>query len=733
MVFQGVLVYQIIIVIASTLFLFVVSRGKVTTATRLMIVVAFLCLLMNVASLLGLTAKTLDAAVMALKFKYMGAAFLGTFFFIFCAKYCNHPLPPTVQAILQLWNIVVVICVWTSERHNLFFKNLSFENAGILPHVSYENGWLVWINSFLMLAQLVGCVVISILGWKEGRAKKERDSCRIMLICSIFPILAMPARHLPFLQGFEPLSSVVTVSMIAFFLLAYLQDVFDISDVAHENIIANMKEPVIIIDMNYGFVEANDSAEKMFPRLSTNVVGSILSEPALLAYVRTGRMDKLFWEERVYDVHVDRIYDYNQPLGFSILLTDVTANYHQMKKMHRLMTEAKKAEQAKTDFLASMSHEIRTPINSIIGMNEMILREAENQSVKKYAEDVKNAAGMLLSLVNDILDTSKIAAGKLTILPVEYALGDMLLEMYHMTMVRAKQKNLELKLLVDPALPSRYQGDDVRIRQVLINLLTNGVKYTEKGSVTLTVSGTYQKQEAVLLFSVKDTGYGIRKEHLERIFSRFDRVEEEKNRRIEGTGLGLSVSESLLELMGSHLQVHSQVGEGSEFFFELRQPVVDDTPIGSLDEQAGKRQTWKDSVNFTAPEARILLVDDNEMNRRVFVNLLKKTRIQIQEATCGKECLEMVKARHYDMIFLDHMMPEMDGIETLSRMKGMEDNLCNNVPIIMLTANAFAGAREEYLKEGFWDFLAKPIFPEQLEEMVLKYLPEDAIRYVDTI
>lgn len=733
MVHQGVLVYQILIVIASTMFLFVVSRGKLTTATRLMIVVAFLCLLMNAASLLGFTAKTLDAAVMALKFKYMGAAFLGTFFFIFCAKYCNHPLSPTVQAILQFWNVIVLICVWTSDRHVLFFKNLSFDKMGTISYVSYDNGIISWINSFLMVAQLIGCAVISVLGWKEGGSKKERESCRIMLICSLFPMLAVPIQHLHLFGGFEPLSGVVTVSMIVFFLLAYLQDVFDISDVAHENIIANMKEPVIIIDMNYGFVEANDSAETMFPRLKTNIVGNILSEPSLLAYVRTGRMDKLFWDERVYDVHVDRIYDYNQPLGFSILLTDVTANYHQMKKMHNLMTEAKKAEQAKTDFLASMSHEIRTPINSIIGMNEMILRESENLSVKKYAEDVKNAASMLLSLVNDILDTSKIEAGKLTILPVEYSLGDMLLEMYHMTMVRAKQKNLELKLLVDPALPSRYRGDDVRIRQVLINLLTNGVKYTEKGTVTLMVSGEYQNQEAVLRFSVKDTGYGIRKEHLERIFSRFDRVEDEKNRRIEGTGLGLSVSESLLELMGSHLQVHSQVGEGSEFFFELRQPVVDDVPIGSLNEQTSDGKTWDEGVNFTAPEAKILLVDDNEMNRRVFVNLLKKTRIQIQEAISGKECLEMVKTQHYDMIFLDHMMPEMDGIETLSRMKGMPEFSSDNVPMIMLTANAFAGAREEYLKEGFWDFLAKPIFPKQLEDMVLKYLPEDAIRYADTI
>lgn len=724
MLYQGILIYQVILIIASTLFLVMVSRGKLTATSRLMLMVAFLCVFMNSASLMELTSKTMEAVMVALKLKYVGAAFVGTFFFIFCAKYCNRPLRAWIQTALLVWNVFVVICVWTMENNTLFFRDLHFLSHRTIPFFDYEYGILGALNMIIRLAQLVGCVCLAVYGWRSGGNKKERDSCKIMFFCALCPLVVAPVQFLHILGGFEPLSGVTTIAIIVFFGYAHYQDMFDISDVAHENIIANMDEPVIIVDANYGFVEANAKAEMIFPSLQTCERGSLLSEPTLLAYVRTGMMDKLFWKGNVFDVHVDRIYDYNQPLGFSILLTDMTEDYQQMKRIHDLMTETKKADQAKSDFLASMSHEIRTPINSIIGMNEMILRETEEPDIKKYAWDVKNAATMLLSLVNDILDSSKIASGKLSIVPVNYSLKTMVLDLYNMIDVSAREKHLEFRVEMDEHLPVAYRGDDIRIRQVLINLLTNGVKYTDEGYVCLRVTGEVNGDEANLCFSVKDSGSGIPKEHMKTIFSRFDRIEDEKNHRIEGSGLGLSLSEHLLELMNSRIQVKSKVGEGSEFFFELRQPVVDKTPVGPLKEPGDKQEKKVYAAGFLAPDAHILVVDDNDMNRRVFVNLLKKTQIQVTEASGGRQCLDLVAGNHYDIIFLDHMMPEMDGIETLHRMAGMEQSLCKDTPVIMLTANAISGAREKYLAEGFKDFLAKPIFPEQLEEMIQRYLPE---------
>lgn len=281
---------------------------------------------------------------------------------------------------------------------------------------------------------------------------------------------------------------------------------------------------------------------------------------------------------------------------------------------------------------------------------------------------------------------------------------------------------------VDAALPAKLYGDDLRIRQVLSNLLTNAVKYTRKGTVTFEVAGERDGADVILHFSVRDTGIGIKQEDIPKLFSAFERLDEEKNRDIEGTGLGMNISLQLLKLMDTDLHVQSVYGEGTRFFFDLRQRVVNEEPIGSFQERAKKaarEHTYR--ASFTAPEGEILLVDDNRVNRRVFCGLLKQTKVQITDVGSGRECLDHVRQKHYDMIFLDHMMPEMDGMETMRLMKEMEDNLCKDTPIVMLTANAIMGAKEQYLAAGFDDFLAKPIDQTKLERLMMHWMPQDKI------
>lgn len=732
MIYHGIVIFQTVVVIACAFFLIYVVKGKNSNAMKLMMMAAFLCLLMNVAYLIEITCNSRDAAISAMYLKYLGASYVGTFVWIFASIYCRHPISKTLQKIVMFWNLVVVLLVWTSNYHTLYFKSIGFNLSGNIPYLDYIYGPFYYINIFVIVIQLIWTLVLSASGWRNGHSQKFRTSCMILFFCNMFPVVAVPLHVHKVIEEYETILPLTAIGLIVFYMSAVIQDIFDISDIAHENVFRNMDEPIIILDTNYGFVEANAHAEAIFPSLRDCEPGVLLPEHSLLAYVRTGTMDKLYLNNRVYDVHVDRIYDYNLPIGYSILLTDFTEEHNQMKRIHALMTEAKEADQAKSDFLASMSHEIRTPINSIIGMNEMIMREAKTSDVKKYAHDVKNAATMLLSLVNDILDSSKIASGKLNIVPVTYSLSEMLTELYNMTIVRAKQKNLEMVFCIDSELPSGYRGDDIRIRQVLINLLTNAIKYSDQGKITLTVSGKVADGKARLHFSVKDTGRGIRKEHMDLIFSRFDRIEDERNHQIEGTGLGLNVSVQLLELMGSKMQIESQVGVGSEFFFDLEQAVIDDSPIGAFDKRLLNRVEEEEyDASFVAPKAHILVVDDNEMNLRVFCNLLKDTKMQITKANSGIECVDLVRNHHYDIIFLDHMMPEMDGVETLKRMEGILDNPCKDTPVIMLTANAVAGAREQYLSMGFQDFLSKPIFSDQLEDMVRKYLPTDLVEKGD--
>lgn len=387
---------------------------------------------------------------------------------------------------------------------------------------------------------------------------------------------------------------------------------------------------------------------------------------------------------------------------------------------------AEHASSAKSEFLARMSHEIRTPINAILGMNEMIVRESKEQDTRKYALDIKNSANTLLGLINEILDSSKIESGKMDIVPVNYQISSLLNDLYNMISIKAMDKGLELIFDVSPDIPSEYLGDDIRIRQVLMNLLSNAVKYTEKGTVKLSVSCTRNDENAILHYMVKDTGIGIQEGDLDRLFEQFERIEEKRNRNIEGTGLGLNIAIQLLYLMDSDLKVDSVYEEGSEFSFDLVQKIVNPNPLGDFKESINNAELHNEyEMNYVAPDAKILVVDDNEMNRKVFCNLLKRTQISIYEAGSGHECLTILKQQEFDIIFLDYMMPHMDGVETLHEMK--KQNLCINTPVIMLTANAIVGAKEEYLREGFDDYLTKPVMPEKLDKLILSYLPEELV------
>lgn len=406
----------------------------------------------------------------------------------------------------------------------------------------------------------------------------------------------------------------------------------------------------------------------------------------------------------------------------------------ELKKANELAEEAKQealaANEAKGKFLAHMSHEIRTPINAVIGMDTMILRESKDMQIKEYALDIQNAGQSLLALINDILDFSKIESGKMEIISVEYDFSSMIHDISNMISAKISSKKLQFHICADENLPSKLLGDDVRIRQVLVNLLNNAVKYTSEGSVTLKVDGKIQEDKVILNFSVEDTGIGIKEEDISKLFKEFERIEEKRNRNIEGTGLGINITTQLLILMGSRLQVESVYGKGSKFYFTLEQQIMDVTPIGNLEERIrhqGTEYSYKEV--FTAPNAQILVVDDNVINLKVFMNLLKTTKVNVDVAGGGLSCLEMVCKKHYDLIFLDHMMPDLDGISTLHQMKILPENQCKDTPVVALTANAITGAKEMYMAEGFDAFLSKPINPEKLEQMILLLLPRELLEF----
>jgi DegV family protein with EDD domain len=421
----------------------------------------------------------------------------------------------------------------------------------------------------------------------------------------------------------------------------------------------------------------------------------------------------------------------------SVLLMFLSRIYEEENALsQRQKKEIEELNRAENNFFSSMSHEIRTPINTIIGLNEIILREDISDEVAENARNIQGASKMLLSLINDILDISKIKSGKMEIVNVSYETGALFSEIVNMIWIKAKEKGLEFKLHVDSSIPSMLCGDEVRIKQILINLLNNAIKYTSEGSVTLSVRCERQGVNRVRVwYSVEDTGMGVKKENIPYIFNAFRRVDEEKNRYIEGTGLGLSIVHQLVELMGGEISVNSVYTKGSTFIVVLDQDIIDEQALGTFTLTTRSRSSDGEPYrqSFEAPDAHILVVDDNDMNLMVVTKLLLETKIQIDTASNGAECLRLTQNHHYDCILMDHMMPEMDGIECLHALRVQPGGLCQDVPVVALTANAGSDNQLLYRKEGFSGYLAKPVSGALLEAAVLSILPKELVQISEEV
>lgn len=406
-----------------------------------------------------------------------------------------------------------------------------------------------------------------------------------------------------------------------------------------------------------------------------------------------------------------------------------------MVELNDAKEEAESATKAKDSFLANMSHEIRTPLNSILGLDEIIIRESSDEKTLLHAKRIKSAGNTLLAIINDILDLSKIESGKMELVNVEYATARVIEDVSNMTRIKANDKNLSLKINISEDFPSRLYGDEVRIRQVMLNLVNNAIKYTQKGGIVVDVAYSIIKSDepskrdiVKITAKVKDTGIGIRQEDMHLLFESFRRLDEKKNRHFEGTGLGLALTKQFVELMGGTVEVESVYGKGSTFTVNIEQECVDGTGIGNL--QMARIIAVEEEKEYEpklyAPKARVLVVDDNEMNLQVFAELLSITQIDVDAAESGTECIELCKKKEYDVIFMDRMMPEMNGIETLQNLRG--EDLIGDTPVIMLTADAIIGSREKYMAFGFEDYMTKPVRYENLEKLLFTYLPKSKVQ-----
>lgn len=416
-------------------------------------------------------------------------------------------------------------------------------------------------------------------------------------------------------------------------------------------------------------------------------------------------------------------------IGSLMLLVVIAWNKQLQVRLKQKAEEAETAANSKSAFLANISHEIRTPLNAILGMNELVLRESRQPHIKEYAMYIKNSGKSLLTIISDILDLSKIESGKVYLVNENYSLSSLVEDVERSIQKRIMEKGLELKIYIEPELHENLKGDEVRIKQIIMNLLTNAVKYTEKGEVRLYITGTVVDNKQDLTIEVSDTGIGMRSEDMDKLFTNFERLDLKRNRSVEGTGLGLPITKNLLVAMGGDITVSSVYGEGSTFTATVGQEIVNEEQIGDY------RKKYKEKLHhevryhesFHAEDARILVVDDNEVNLKIVVGLAKNTKLQIDTALSAAEGLKLIRQHSYQLLLIDHMMPEMDGIEMLQHVKTMDGGIYKDIPAVAITANALSGAKQTYLDAGFCGYLSKPIDPERFEQIIKDNLPQEYV------
>lgn len=734
------LYYYLICFVISFLVFSVVMMQRIRQNINIMMtLLAVLCA--NAGYLAIAVSENVKQALIGSAFCYLGECFLPMFIFYIGADLCGVKIGNALKSVFTVVCALVFVLACTPLYSGVYYKNVTLSHHLGATYLVKEYGPLHKVYYAVLLIWFILIIGITIYAvFHQNRASYKTSIVYVIVMAlNIATYLLGLAGRL----GIELLPATYVLSEFLILSIASRTMMYDMTTTVLNAWEKMENYAYIVLDRKKNYIGANALAKTYFPELSLQDVDLPIraADPMLKSFIKAVSEDNVnnagARERELRDIngHSFRtnITDFRnssgKKKGFIIEFFDVTREQeyvHSIEKSNERLVaaeeKARKASAAKDEFLSSMSHEIRTPINTILGMNEMIGRKSKDNEISGYSRDIEHSGKLLLSIINDVLDFSKIEAGKMQLYPAPFDTLSLFSDAVSLLDERAPLKGLSVSLDISPDIPATLVGDDVRLRQIIMNLITNAVKYTSEGSITLSANAAPLPEtegQVCLSVSVSDTGAGISKEDGEKIFTEFSRVGSVKNRHIEGTGLGLAISKNLALSMGGDIVFESEVGKGSVFTVTIPLEVVDNTPMGELSKKGRGFKKKPYRPLFKAPDVRILAVDDNEMNLTVIKELLSGTEMAIDTAKGGAEALELTRAGKYDVILMDHMMPEPDGVETFRMLQSEEGNQNQSTPVIALTANAVAGAKEKYLSVGFSDYISKPVDPKELEEKLL--------------
>ncbi|MCM1120911.1 MAG: ATP-binding protein [bacterium] len=691
----------------------------------------FLCgsLVHNIGYLLELTAPTLEVAITAIRIENLGSTFVPLCYCCFIYEYCYEKVPRKLLRLLAVLDFLILPILFWFDRHTLVYRQIGWMETPYGHHyLNLEYGPLyipiMAIRIFMPYVLTIYALVHTAFIRSSHREKKQ---CMTFLLISVLPVIALVVyvAKLTYVYDLSALVLGLALSMVV--ILVWSRRNYDFHRLAADVVLDGISDGVVALDARKRLVSYNQAAAEIFVELKGRGSGESIEDVKELSeeLLEDSAPQQFALRGRYYESHARRIMDINGILqGYALLVLDMTDTHNYIDQIAQMRKQAEEANVAKSAFLANMSHEIRTPMNAIVGLSEIIMEESRGMEIYSNARDVRSAARNLLDLINDILDLSKVEAGKMELILADYDIRTVVGEVVSMMDMAASKKGILLQCIYDETIPCRYNGDQGRIKQILINLLNNAVKFTQKGYVKITVGGKAgpAEHQEQLVFTIEDTGCGIRKEDQQRIFDNFTQVDARRNRSVEGTGLGLSITKHIVALMDGSIEMESVYNEGTTFTVTIPQTVVNEQSIGEVPESvSGERE----AELFVTEGYRVLIVDDNLVNRKVAQGFLKSYCFELTEAASGPEAIELVKNNRYDIIFMDHMMPEMDGIEAVDIIRRDCGENGTAPVIIALTANAMAGVREKFLSSGFQDFITKPLDRHMLNEVLVRWIPSE--------
>jgi len=697
----------------------VVALNRPSRCQQLLLLAAACTLFSTLGYYLELTSNELVHMIPAVKLQYLGNCFEMLLLLAFVVYYCDGKLSMRLTAPAFAIHSIIMVLISTFEKHNLFYREIFVDDSGSYPAFGNTRGIFFYVHMCMVFLEYSYICYKIFKKWKAvGSANKIKLFC--MFLIATMPILFLSIYLTGAFGRYDPVSISALVSNLLIIFVVKGLHIFDTLDAAKDNLIQKSTEGLIVVDKNYKVILTNPAAELLFPVLKDEKQRDKDEELRKLFLEQTPEFQK---NGRFYETRVTVINSQNSIEGYMLWMFDMTMTHKYMENILELKEQAEAANKAKTQFLANTSHEIRTPMNAILGMAQMILFSTKEKETKNSAWNIKHAGESLITIINDILDISKIESGKMEIFLDEYEPLTLLNEIHNIISVKLMGKNIQFLIQNAEDIPRRLIGDEVRINQILVNLLNNAVKFTNEGKIVLDMQWETEPGGGRLKCRVSDTGIGIRKKDMDKLFDKFQRMDLAKTQKIEGTGLGLSICKQLLELMGGTIEVESEYGIGSSFYFEIPQKVANPEPMGKF-----RIQTIEEKeVFFRTQDVNILIVDDNRVNLMVAQGLLSQYQIHADIAISGKEAIERVEKGYiYDMILMDHMMPEMNGIEATQSIRKLHISQ-SKIPIIALTANAVKGVEAMFLGAGMDDFLAKPIHITELTKILRKWLPPEKI------